>query len=177
MKKRVFGAGTAGISKALRRRKPELLLAAAALVIFALIWGADALRSDPVEIYVPAGTSTKENASPTAAEQDSLHTVLPLEPSGTDALPLSTGSTPQSAAQSKQSTTPAPTAKPQSAKVNINTANVQELQALPYIGQVKAQAIADYRAQHGAFLTAEDLLNVKGIGTATLERIRAYLVF
>lgn len=57
--------------------------------------------------------------------------------------------------------------------VNVNTATAEELETLSGIGPSLAQAILDYRAEHGAFETAEDLLNVKGIGEAKLEGFRA----
>lgn len=57
--------------------------------------------------------------------------------------------------------------------VNINTANAEELETLTGIGPALAQAIIDYRAGHGAFRSAEDLLLVKGIGEAKLEGFRA----
>ena len=57
--------------------------------------------------------------------------------------------------------------------VNVNTATAEELETLTGIGPSLAQAIIDYRAEHGAFETAEDLLNVKGIGEAKLEGFRA----
>lgn len=58
------------------------------------------------------------------------------------------------------------------AVVNINTASVQELQSLPNIGSVKAQAIEDYRKANGPFKTTEDITKVKGIGKATFERLK-----
>lgn len=56
--------------------------------------------------------------------------------------------------------------------VNINTATAEELKALPGIGAAKAKAIVEYREQHGAFKTVDELDNVKGIGPALLEKIR-----
>ena len=57
--------------------------------------------------------------------------------------------------------------------VNINTADAEELETLTGIGPALAQAIVDYRAGHGAFRSADDLLLVKGIGEAKLEGFRA----
>ena len=57
--------------------------------------------------------------------------------------------------------------------VNVNTAKAEELETLTGIGPALAQAIIDYRAGHGAFRSAEDLLLVKGIGEAKLEGFRA----
>jgi competence protein ComEA len=56
--------------------------------------------------------------------------------------------------------------------VNINTATLDELNALPGIGPTIAQRIIDYRDQNGAFSTIEDIKNVSGIGPATFEEIK-----
>lgn len=61
--------------------------------------------------------------------------------------------------------------------VNINTATAQELAAiLPGIGEVKAQSIVDYREAVGGFNSVDELVEVSGIGAATLEKIRPYCV-
>jgi competence protein ComEA len=61
------------------------------------------------------------------------------------------------------------------AAVNLNTATKDELVALPGIGPAKAQAILDYRAQHGGFRTVDELKDVKGIGAKRYEKIKAEL--
>ncbi len=56
--------------------------------------------------------------------------------------------------------------------VNINTASVEEFDALPGIGPAIAKRIVDYRREHGPFTKLEDLLSVKGVGAKLLGRIR-----
>ncbi len=57
-------------------------------------------------------------------------------------------------------------------RININTAGVDELVALPGIGRAYAERIVEYRTKNGPFKKPEDLLNVRGIGEKTFERIR-----
>ena len=56
------------------------------------------------------------------------------------------------------------------ATVNINTATVETLAALDGVGEAKAQAIIDYRSKNGPFQSAEDLVQVSGIGERTLQK-------
>jgi competence protein ComEA len=58
------------------------------------------------------------------------------------------------------------------ALVNVNTATAAELETLPGIGEVTAQAIIDHRTEHGPFASVDQLLDVTGIGDVTLENIR-----
>ncbi len=62
------------------------------------------------------------------------------------------------------------------AKININTADAETLSMeLTGIGQSKAEAIVAYREQHGPYKQIEDLINVKGIGMATIDRNKSRL--
>ena len=56
--------------------------------------------------------------------------------------------------------------------INVNTATNTELEELPGVGEVIAQAIVDYRTENGPFTSVDQLLDVSGIGDATLENIR-----
>ena len=60
-------------------------------------------------------------------------------------------------------------------KININAATVKELAKLPGIGKKKAEAIVAYREQHGPYKNIEELVNVKGIGTATIDTNKSKL--
>jgi competence protein ComEA len=57
-------------------------------------------------------------------------------------------------------------------KVDINTADVWLLAALPGIGEVRAQAIVDYRGRNGPFRDIREILKVEGLGDITFERIK-----
>lgn len=67
---------------------------------------------------------------------------------------------------------PVPGATPGSTLVNVNSATPEELETLPGIGEVLAQAVVTYREEHGPFTSVDELEEVSGIGPATLEEIR-----
>ena len=59
--------------------------------------------------------------------------------------------------------------------VNINTASETELETLPEVGPVTAQAILQWRSEHGGFSSVDELLEVDGIGDATLGKLAPYV--
>ena len=63
----------------------------------------------------------------------------------------------------------------ESALVNINTADKNELMCLPGIGESKADGILEYRRKNGAFQSEDELKAVNGIGDGMLDKIRNYI--
>jgi competence protein ComEA len=60
-------------------------------------------------------------------------------------------------------------------KIDINRAQAWLLEALPSIGKIKAQAIVDYREQHGFYHDIYELLNVPGISESILDDIKDFI--
>lgn len=79
-----------------------------------------------------------------------------------------------SAARPESAPTPTPsqTIFVPDALIDLNSATLADLMSLPGIGETKAQAILDYRAEHGAFRSPTDLLKVPGIGQSTFEGLK-----
>jgi competence protein ComEA len=59
--------------------------------------------------------------------------------------------------------------------ININRANLAQLQTLYGIGPTKAQEILKYRKAHGEFKSVDELVNVKGIGPKTLQKLKSHV--
>lgn len=82
---------------------------------------------------------------------------------------------------------PAPPAGPESgaapggggdggeSQININTADQSVLEELPGVGPVTAAAIVTWREEHGQFSNPDELLEVSGIGEATLDKLRPHV--
>ena len=63
-----------------------------------------------------------------------------------------------------------------SAPLDLNSATLEQLEALPGIGPVTAQKILDYRQQHGAFHAIEELEGVSGIGPAHMAQLKGLVI-
>ncbi|CAM5206299.1 ComEA family DNA-binding protein [Alishewanella longhuensis] len=64
-----------------------------------------------------------------------------------------------------------------STKLRLNQASVEQLTAVPGLGQVKAQAVVDHIAEHGAIKSEAELTKVKGIGEKLAARVAQYVSF
>jgi competence protein ComEA len=99
----------------------------------------------------------------TDGEQVVVGLRVPAVPGGT------AGSSPGGAASGTA------TAGPALASINLNTATQAELELLPGIGPVTAAAILQWRTDHGGFTVVDELLDVSGIGDATLAEVAPYV--
>jgi competence protein ComEA len=63
-----------------------------------------------------------------------------------------------------------------SEKINLNSANAEQLQTLPGVGPATAKNILDYRAKVGKFNKIEEIINVKGIGEKKFQKIKDRLI-
>ena len=133
----------------------RVTLAAAGLVVLALI-GSTAVAGGGQPPSAPA-------AAPSTA------------PAGASATASSEGSSlgpPASATAAGTGTVPTQGRASPDDPVILNTASTDDLRRLPGVGQKRADAIVALRTHLGRFRAIEDLLKVKGIGRATLKRLR-----
>lgn len=62
-----------------------------------------------------------------------------------------------------------------SQQIDINRADIWLLQALPGIGEVRAQAIIDFRTQNGLFKNIEGIMNVPGLSQSIFDKLKAFI--
>ena len=75
-----------------------------------------------------------------------------------------------------QSPAPPPSAAPSKPAINLNTATIEQLDALPGIGKKTAELIIEYRTKSGGFKRIEELMNVKGIGEKSFLKLKPLVV-
>ena len=150
---------------------------------------ADATGLDTLPGIGPAKAATiiayRDQNGPFLAVEDLIHVsgigpatlekmrpmVCAIGPDATVTTPASGGDTSQAPAGASTTTTAAPA----SDCIDANTASADQLKALPGVGDTKATDIVAYRDAHGGFSSVDDLRQVKGIGAATLEKMRPLL--
>ena len=107
------------------------------------------------------------------AKQQQQHDKQLMDKQLVDNKPAQSANSVKKPTASKTSPSKASSTKKNNAPININQASELDLAAaLLGVGPAKAKAIVEYRKQNGAFKQVEDLMLVKGIGNATLEKNR-----
>ena len=109
-----------------------------------------------------------------AADLDRINTTVKLQDGDYYYLPIPGEAIPETASNAPGNLTTGNSGI--SYPLDLNTATQEELESLPGIGPSKAADIIAYRDEHGPFATVEDLANVTGIGDATVESLRDYLI-
>jgi competence protein ComEA len=61
-------------------------------------------------------------------------------------------------------------------KINLNSATVEQLTAVPGVGKTLAARIVEHRQKEGSFKSVSELMNVKGVGEKNLAKIQGYFV-
>lgn len=170
-------------------RRPELLLAAAALLIAAAVLLAVGANNALDRPEAPPEETLSARANPFEATETGIPEatsgwtdggyvvgytgVVVIPPGGENTVPPQVTQPPTQAATPPQGTQ----AQQPSYPVNLNTATQAQLETLPGIGPVKAQAILAWRAANGAFRNANQLIEVNGIGQKTLEGLLPYITW
>ena len=123
-------------------------------------------------------TKKAHHAKASSASTEPSTVQSPAEPERSSTEPSTTASPTESATPSSTESSSGSKPSASSSKlapgqtVDINTASEAELDKLPGIGPSKAQAIVDYRNQHGDFKSIEDIQNVHGIKGGTFSKIK-----
>ncbi len=107
------------------------------------------------------------------ADASGLNRAAPLSDGEKIYVPRQGEEPPQQAAPADTAQAGAATGSEAGALININTATLEELDALPGVGPATAQAIIDDRTQNGAFSTVEDIMRVSGIGEKKFEKMKS----
>lgn len=122
-------------------------------------------------------TSLQEIETPMESQVESTEKTLPDANQITQIIPSTAVNVTDASMIVTQTESAAdPTVVPVEAKrVNLNTATLEELDALPGVGPSTAKNIIAYREAHGGFAAPEEIMNVKRIGEKTFDKLKAHI--
>lgn len=123
----------------------------------------------------PGSTSARPDGAP-AADSPPATAAPDSMPARPDGAPGSTPANPDSApATPAPVDTATPSAPDNAGRVNINTADLAALCALPGIGEALAGRVIEYREAHGPFASPDEIMNVSGIGAGKFAAIEGMI--
>jgi competence protein ComEA len=172
------------------RTRIAIGLAVISFVILTISWAA-ARSQDNIPGWSPVNAAMQEtlaslntdssqvSAGLPAATPKAAESPLPIEqtvpPSTATLSATPSPSEPPNATQTSPPSEPLnPTHTPgtNDSRLDLNEATLSQLESLPGIGPSKAKAILDYRELHGRYRSVDELLEVKGIGSKMLEKLK-----
>lgn len=158
-----------------RFRTPLTVVLVAAIVVGGSVLAVRSLelRSLVNQASAKAESSSSDDVEALKATQLQLEQELIALKAQAAALPTSTTTTTSQSTGSSASSSS--TSSTSDSVVHLNSADQVAIETLPGIGATKGKAIIDYRTAHGKFSSIDELLNVKGIGTATLAKMKPQL--
>ena len=122
-------------------------------------------------------TILQEIETPMESQVESTEKTLPDANQVTQVIPSTAANVTDASMMATQTESIAdPTVVPGDDKrVNLNTATLEELDALPGVGPSTAKNIIAYREAHGGFAAPEEIMNVKRIGEKTFDKLKAHI--
>jgi competence protein ComEA len=157
----------------MKLKKAEITVIAVTLALLCFTAGYFTGRNTAVNVI----TVETGQSGPSAAPEHTKPAEVSGKSSGAEASAETYAESPSEEIPAIVNETPSPSEDPPSAegasdKININVAAAAELISLPGIGEVLAQRIIDYRKEHGAFQTIEEIKDVSGIGDAKFNAMK-----
>ena len=122
-------------------------------------------------------TILQEIETPIESQVESTEKTLPDANQVTQVIPSTAANVTDASMMATQTESIAdPTVVPgEDKRVNLNTATLEELDALPGVGPSTAKNIIAYRVAHGGFAAPEEIMNVKRIGEKTFDKLKAHI--
>ena len=138
-----------------------------------------------IESYLQSKTTDDETCqiilqeieTPMESQVESTEKTLPDANQVTQVIPSTAANVTDASMMATQTESIAdPTVVPvEDKRVNLNTATLEELDALPGVGPSTAKNIIAYREAHGGFAAPEEIMNVKRIGEKTFDKLKAHI--
>ena len=122
-------------------------------------------------------TILQEIETPMESQVESTEKTLPDANQVTQVIPSTAANVTDASMMATQTESIAdPTVVPvEDKRVNLNTATLEELDALPGVGPSTAKNIIAYRVAHGGFAAPEEIMNVKRIGEKTFGKLKEFI--